>query len=416
MKTKLLVTALTAGLAFGGSTAIAEDADSGWKYTGQGVIYYQTVDGWGNGGLFDQGPGSSSDGWAKAAAGLQLSAVNKDIKNGFGAGVELSGLSSLGLEDDVISGMAQNAGGFNGGAITQAYLTYKANNTSMKWGRQHLPKSLSPFAYTEGWNLFKNSFEALLIVNTDIKDTTLVYASVSEANNSVGDLNNFSDLHTAKGPGHMITAQNKSVEGLTLTGSYYMIADAIASGGDYITDADALWLDASFKVNTISVGLQGGYIGLDMAGADDTTGFGAKISGKVDKFAWSAAFSSVDSGDVTLSNIIGSGVKTPLYTQGVLNQNSIKRDSDTIRFTVATPAAGGKFIFAYANSDLGTTALGTTFGQGVGGEGTYQELDFIYKGSFSKQMPYFVAFVNQNDDRQVDDSQNFFRFWVKYNF
>jgi len=415
MKTKLLVTALTAGLAFAGSTAIAGDADSGWKYNGQGVVYYQTVDGWGNGSLFDQGPGSSSEGWAKAAAGIQLSAVNKDIANGFGAGVELSGISSLGLEENVVSDLVQNAGGLNGGAITQAYVTYKTNNTSMKWGRQQLPKSLSPFAFTEGWNVFKNSFEAFLLVNTDIKDTTLVYANVTEANNSVGDLNNFSDLWTAKDAAHMITAQNKSVDGLTLTGSYYFIPDAVASGGSYVTDAEAFWLDAGFKVNKVTIGLQGGYIG-GITGGEDTSAFGAKIAGKLDNFAWSAAFSSVDDGTLNVANIAGSGVKSPLYTQGVLNQNSIKRDSDTFRFTIATPAAGGKFIFAYANSDLGSTALGTTFGQGVGGSGTYQELDFLYKGSFSKQMPYFIAFVNQNDDRQSDDSQNFFRFWVKYNF
>ncbi len=102
-----------------------------------------------------------------------------------------------------------------------------------------------------------------------------------------------------------------------------------------------------------------------------------------------------------------------------MNQLAIKRDSDTFRITAAMPAAGGKFIAAYSTSDLGATALGPLFpgvGAGEGGAGTYNELDLIYKGKFAKNMPYFVAFVNQNDDRQVNDSQNFFRFWVKYNF
>ncbi len=422
MKTKLLATAVAAGLLVSGGTVAAEEAN-GWKYTGQGVVYYQTVDGWGNGSLFDQGPSSDTEGWAKAAAGIQLGAVNKDIGKGFGAGVELSGISSLGLEHEVVSGLVQNAGGLNNGAITQAYLTYATGKTSMKVGRQQLPKSLSPFAFTEGWNVFKNSFEALLVVNSDIKDTTLVYANVWKANNSVGDLNAFSDLHGAKGGANMITAQNKSIKGVTLTGSYYWITD-ISVYGEYNGDAEAIWLDAGFKVSEVTVGLQGGYIAADpvVAGLgkvdEQVDAFGLKVSGKINKVGWSAAFSSASDSDASvlaLSNIAGGGVKSPLYTQGVLNQNAIKRDSDTFRITAAVPVAGGKFIAAYSTSDLGATALGPVFGTG-GGEGTYNELDFIYKGKFAKNIPYFVAFVNQNDDRLENDSQNFFRFWVKYNF
>ena len=45
-----------------------------------------------------------------------------------------------------------------------------------------LPKSLSPFAFSEGWNVFKNTFEAALVVNTDLPDTTLVYAYVTRSN------------------------------------------------------------------------------------------------------------------------------------------------------------------------------------------------------------------------------------------
>ncbi len=422
MKTKLLTTAIAAGLLVGGGTVAAEEAD-GWKYTGQGVVYYQTADNWGNGSLFDQGPPTATQGWATAAAGIQLGATNSNIGKGFGAGVELSGISSLGLEDDVVYNLSQNAGGLNNGAITQAYVTYATGKTSLKLGRQHLPKSLSPFAFTEGWNVFKNGYEALLVVNSDIKDTTLVYANVWKANNSVGDLNGFSDIHGAKGGANMIAAQNTSIKGVTLTGSYYWIPD-VSVYGTYNGDADAFWLDAGFKIAEVTVGLQGGYIAADpvVAGLgkvdEQVDAFGIKASGKIKKVAWSAAFSSVSDSDASvlaLANIAGGGVKTPLYTQGVLNQHAIKRDSDTFRITAAMPAAGGKFIAAYSTSDLGAKASSSTFGSQPGA-GTYNELDLIYKGSFAKNIPYFVAFVNQNDDRQANDSQNFFRFWVKYNF
>jgi hypothetical protein len=163
---------------------VAEPVEvSGWEFSGQAVAYTQTKDNYGNGDLF---AGDSTSG----ALGLQLGAVNKDIFWGFGAGMELSALangynngysnSNFGLQDHE--------------AITQAYLTYGLGNTILKVGRQQLPKALSPFAFTEGWQIFKNSFDAALVVNTDLPDTTLVYAAVSKSNSSVGDLNNFTKI------------------------------------------------------------------------------------------------------------------------------------------------------------------------------------------------------------------------------
>jgi len=414
MKKSLLVTAVASGLVLAAGNVAADDQKSDWNFKGQGVLYYQTVDGYGRGSLFDQGPGAADSGWAKAAGGLQLRATNKNIGNGFGAGFELSGVSSLGLEEDTISGMVQNAGSLNAGAISQAYLTYASGNTSVKYGRQNLPKSLSPFAFTEGWNVFKNAFDALWIMNKDIKDTTLVFASIDEHNNSVGDLTAFSDFHNAEGSAYMFTAQNKSIDGVTLTGSYYTIPDAIWSNGRYSADVDALWLDAGFKVGGASVGLQGGYID---NGSDDTTAFGVKVAGKVDALSFSLAYSTADDGGLNIANLAGKGVKSPLYTQGVLNQNVIKRDSDSFKATISTKALGGKFIGAFLTSDLGSTALASTFGLNVPGSGTYNEYDFIYKKSFGKNIQTFSAFIIQHDDRQGDDDyQNFVRFWVKYNF
>ena len=382
---------------------VVEEAASNWDFSGQAVVYYQTVDAHGNGSLFEQ---ESS----KAAAGIQLGAVNKDLFAGIGAGFELSGISSVGLERDIVSGMVQNADGdLTGGEITQAYLTYGIGNTSVKVGRQTLPKSLSPFAFSEGWNVFKNTFEAALVVNSDLPDTTLVYAYVTRRNNSVGALDTFKDFYGSDGV-HMITASNGSIGGLTLTGSYYMLPDALGNG----LDADAIWGDAKFKVSDYTVAVQGGVIGGDTL--EDTTAFGAKIGANFGIFNASVAYSSVDDGSLDIANLAGAGVKTPLYTQAVLNQNTIKRDSDTIKVTGSVKALGGKVIAAYINSDLGDTAHASVFGQGNGGAGTYQEIELMYKTTIGQNTKVFAAFINQNDDRQVDDSQNFVRFWARYSF
>jgi len=387
--------------------------ESDWTFNGQTVFYYQTADAQGKGSIFDQGPTSANSGWAKAAAGFQLSATNTDLGNGFGAGFEVSGLSSLGLEKHVVSGLVQNAGGtsdgFTAATVSKGYLTYALNNTNIKIGRQYLPKSLSPFAFSEGWTVFKNSFDAALFVNSDIKDTTLVYAYVTRRNNSVGNLNDYNRFFGSD-VAHMITAQNTSFDGVTLTGSFYSLPDATVDG-----TATALWFDAIFKYDGVNVAFQTGSIGGD-AVPDDNNAYGVKLSGKIGDFDTSFAYSSAGDGTLNIANLAGAGVKSPLYTQAILNQNTIKRDSDSVKVTAAMKALGGKFIVAYINSDLGVTALPSVFGTGVGGQGNYQEIEFIYKKSVGKHIKLFAAFINQNDDRQVDESQNFVRLWARYTF
>ena len=389
--------------------AVEAPTASGWDFSGQGVVYYQTTDNWGNGSVFDQGPADADTGWAKAAAGIQLGAVNKNLLGPIGAGVELSGISSLGLENDIVSGLVQGgAGDLTGAAITQAYLTAGFGNTSLKIGRQRLPKALSPFAFSEGWNVFKNTFEAGLLVNSDLPDTTLVYAYVTRSNHSIKPLSDFSRINKNGDMVHMITAQNKSISGLTLTGSWYLAPDMISDGNDI----NALWGDAKFTMGNYSIALQGGKITPDTK--EDTTAFGAKVGAKFGMFDASLAYSTVDDGTVDIANF-GTGVKSPLYTQAILNQNTIRRDSDTFKVTLGAKALGGKFTGVYINSDLGDSANASVFGNKAGA-GTYQEIELIYKTKLTQNTTLFTAYINQNDDRQTDDSQNFVRVWGKYNF
>ncbi len=449
---------------------------SGWDFSGQAVLYYQTRDVWGDGSLFEQHSHSDIEGAGRvgnsiASAGIQVGAVNKDIFAGIGAGFEMSGISDLYLANEVVNGLTQNAGNtvnpqgsvlydeFNvnsGAAITQAYLTYGIGNTSIKGGRQLLPKSLSPFAFSEGWNVFKNTFDAALIVNTDLPDTTLVGAYVSQANSTLGDLNDFTDLDTAAtvsidgervrigGAGlaedgvWMLTAANKSIENLTLTGTWYYAANMVAD----VADANVLWADAKYNFGEnmygLVLGLQGGVVLTDeplIGGAgglqiQDTTAFGAKIGGNFEYFDASIAYSSVDDGSVSIENF-GTNVKTPLYTQMIFNQNTIKRDSDTIVARAGIKGLGGKFGIAYNYSDLGATALPAVT-SGRGGAGEYSELDVTYKVKvFDGSTTLFAGYVYQNDQRDARDitvegitvhqdatdvDQNMLRFWARYNF
>jgi len=398
------------------------EQSSGWDFSGQAVVYYQTGDyatgvaalgGATDADLFDQ------DG-SRADFGLQLRAVNKDVFAGIGAGVEVSGLSTLNLENwmvsDVMQGVANDSKDVDhltdGGWISQMYLTYGVANTTFKLGRQELPKALSPFAFSENWNVFKNTFDAALVVNTDIANTTIVGAWVAGANhNGLGtvhtnkqgnvvynDLSDFNSVNDDNGI-YMLTVQNKSIEGLTLTGTYYYAAEYV--GGE---DANILWGDAHYKFGDYCAAAQVGTVMSD-GFADDTVAFGLKAGGNFGTFDASIAYSNVNDGGIGVFNV--GGVKTPLYTQMILNQGAIRYDSDSYVARVGVKALGGKFGLAYDYSDTNDASV---FGD------DYQELDLTYKTKvFNDTTTLFAGYIYQDADSWAD-AQNTLRFWARYNF
>ncbi len=383
------------------------EAPSMWDFSGQAVAYYQTADSFGETefDLFEQEQ-------SRANVGIQLNAIG-NLGNGFGAGFQLSGLGTLGLQSDVVSNVMQMAGdNLNDAAITKAYLTWGTEGTTAKFGRQELPKSLSPFAWSEGWNVFKNTYEAALIVNTSIPDTTLVGAWVNKANTNglPGNLNDFNRVNGSDGI-YMITAQNKSVYGLTLTGSYYMATEMLGEKDLNAEDLSIVWGSAEYTNNMLTAAVQGGSVMSD-AFSNDTTAFGAKVAGNINMFSAQIAFSSVDDGDMGVFNV--GGVKTPLYTQMILNQDFIASDADTIVVKGIVKALGGKFIAQYGMTTMNSVSIETAKGT-ITAEQDYNELDLIYKTKVGENTTLLAAYVNQ-DVEGHDDANNVLRFWARYNF
>ena len=413
MKKLLLLSAATSAvLMAGGTISPAEPVvepvvvDSGWDFSGQTVFYYQTSDKKGASSLFKQ-QSSLED------FGIQLRAVNKDLFAGIGAGVELSGLSGLKLTNWMVSNTMQGRDSW----ISQMYLTYGVGNTTFKLGRQELPKALSPFAFSEGWNVFKNTFDAALVVNTDLPDTTLVGAWVAGSNhNGIGagtnDMTRFASVNDSDGI-YMLTLQNKSIDGLALTGTYYYAPSYVGTD-----DAHILWGDAKFKVGDYSVAAQLGTVMSD-GFTNDTFAWGLKAGGNFGMFDASIAYSSVDDGDQGLFNV--GGVKTPLYTQMILNQDAIRTDSDTFVVRAGVKALGGKFGFAYGYSDMNDAVRGKLVDGKSGGAGTYNEVDLTYKTKvFNDSTTLFAGYIYQNrsydEAGKKDWSNNVVRFWARYNF
>lgn len=413
MKKALLLSVVASSMIMaGGDIAPVEPAVeapaevASWEFGGQAVLYYQTNDADGAGDLFDQ-----DTAWANA--GVQLRATNADVFAGIGAGVEVNGLATLGLHEDVVVGPMMNAGTADtrGGWISQAYLTYGMGNTTLKAGRQELPKALSPFAFSEGWNVFKNTFDAIVAINTDLPSTTLVGAWVAKANIMTGngtapgaDQSQFVSMNPDNSGDDdgvfMITAQNKSIENVTLTGTWYYASEFLTSN-----DLHALWGDAKFGVAGLNIGLQAGTLMHDDFN-DDFVAYGAKIGGTFGMVDASIAYTSTDDGGDAGIDTFGAtnlaGIKTPLYTQAILNQGHIQRDSDTVLVKAGVKALGGKVGAYYNYSDKGN-----------GDE--YSEFAVTYKGKVTDDITVFGAYV-YNDLESNSDSGNFIRVWGRYAF
>jgi len=410
------------------SSAMAADKGIDIVTTGQAVVYYQTASNNGdNNDAYGQDTELFSKGSSKGNVGVQLN-LDADLKNDFTFGSQLTYIGTAGLEGNLVSGTMQGTGAAPGNiiqnnditneiALTQIFVAKKIANTTVKIGRQELPQALSPFAYSEDWNVFKNTFEAGLIVNTDLPDTTLVGAYVSAANSNA-DLGNFNNVANGTGTAannvtagaYMLTAQNKSIPMTTVTASYYDVAKAIPSGTtfDGITAAwgDIAVADKSLPMG-LKVGVQGGKVMVDTANLDDTSAFGVKLGlAPIENLTLCAAYTSVDDGAVPIQNI--AGVKSPLYTQLIANNGVITTDNNTIMLKAA-----------YAMGDIGTVILqGTQTSDESIADNDLTDIELVYKVN-AGGVDFLAAYINQAWDNKTlsgADGQNIVRLVARYAF
>jgi len=458
MKKTLVSLAAVAALTTG---AMAADKGIDIVTTGQAVVYYNTAAKSGGSGanksqdLFGTSTTAGEMDNTRGNIGIQLN-LDADLKNGFTFGSTINYLGTLGLEKNLVNSTMQNTNLATGAVHTnnnvgstnvaddiylaQLFVAKKMGNTTLKLGRQELPKSLSPFAFSEGWNVFKNTFDAALVVNTDIPDTTVVGAYVAGGNkNGFGaNMSNFNNLAvnqhpvlgtgglTVSGTAYMLTAQNKSIPMTTITATYYDMAKVVGltRGKD---GANVIWGDVLVAGKDmplgLKVGVQGGQTSAEDSTVADTAAYGVKIGlAPIKALSLCLAYTSVD-GDKNKANIaiqnIG-GVKTPLYTQMVANQGFIRQDSDTYMIKAAYNTGDyGKIIAQYAGSDIGDGAQAAQMylknGKNEGKD--FAEFDLVYKVK-AANINWLAAYINQtwDDASGAYDTQDIVRFVARYNF
>ena len=350
---KLTKIALSAVVALGlSSSAFAVDFGgvNNVKVSGQTKLYYETIDN-GNSDLFSQASASGQ-------AALKLGVTGKFGK-AMGFGLTTYAIDTLGLENNLVSGTRVGKAGAEGAEFLntqwwfgEAYITYKMGNTLAKIGRQTLN---TPLAFTENWNLTPNTFDAAVLINSDIPKTTLIAAYVGRGNGTYGSVVNFDgEFNTFVADGaYALGVLNKSIPNVPVNLWYYNVQDV----------ADAAWIDANAKFGMVSVKAIYATMMPKAAGANDTDAYALKVSAKAANVKVCLAYSSVSDGALPVANTATGFKKTKLPTAGVYADGTVvaQPDTDSFKIKASTKVAGFGLTAQYISADIdnGSDRIGT---------------------------------------------------------
>src|SRR3989339_1808844 len=365
------------------------------KVNGEAKVWYQTSE-YSGGATAVTAAAAAQDFFdhdTNSQAEVKLSiGATADLVQNLSAGIKVTALSTLGLENNLVGAVPAAKYNNDGTAATgslddqswteELYLAYTMGKTTAKIGRQALS---TPLAFTENWNVVDNTFEAAVLLNNDLPDTTLVAAYVGK-HNGVGLLQASATAATHGGRGSTVAqsgtfsnfgtegayaagAINKSVPNTTLQAWYYNVS-AIA---------DAYWLQADTKLlDMVTIGVQ--YAGMDPklsratvvaagynAGDEDlavvkksSDAFAVKAAVDVAGVNLYAAYSEVSDGTLGFANT-ATGDKSSLYTSlgSVYMDGEIAAapDTDTWKIGASTKMIPGVTLSAsYAEAETGNNA------------------------------------------------------------
>ncbi len=380
---------------------------------------------------------------------------------GISAGVGFYTSQDLGTKDSNIakydtSMLDQNNNSYS--ILGQAYLQGQFGKTTVKVGRQQLD---TPLAASDDARMIPNLFEAAVVINTDLPDTTLIGAYVARmagwdsysnrasktqfnsmsrsALSSLADVNNIGDNGV-----YAAAVVYGGIKNLTLQGWYYHAVDVL----------DAPYLQADYAIEfskDIKLTLSGQYYSLKATG--DTKNLLDSLALKLDYDVWGAkaaltldnigltpyiAYNSVSDkdGGLTAMNTWGGLPEfTNMeeanlnngYTNGV-NTNNLLNNTGPATY-IGTGASGAKAWKAGVDLNLDKYGLGArTLGVAYGSydlknnrngnvDSDYNVWDVVYtcNGMLLKNLDAKLAYENV-DNKQDSKDQSWFKFILNYNF
>ncbi|BCD61153.1 MULTISPECIES: OprD family outer membrane porin [unclassified Nitratiruptor] len=280
--------------------------------------------------------------------------------------------------------------------LGEAYLLGEFGNTTIKVGRQEID---TPFADTDDIAMVPNTFEAALLINKDLPDTTIILAQVQRwAGVDAPNPSSFEDLNGDDGV-QVASITYEGIEGLALSAWYYYLNDFAI---DKIFYADANY---EGEVNGVSyaLGVQYAYQNYSASGVDSASIYGVSASAGYKGFTLGVAYNK--SNDNAADNGFGGG---PFFTSA----------------EVLTLAEGGVDADAwYVNAELDLDTFGVeglTFGAGYlnltdTNNVDSTEFDGYISYAFNDNLSFNLIYSDVDDDINKDNFTNT-RIFVNYSF
>ena len=446
---------LVAALLIGSSAFAIENT----KVSGDAKLYYDTTS---SKGLQD---------YSRGQIALGLGATT-DLVSNVSAGFHATVLTTLGLENNLVGGVWAGNISANGNAngnhlqssngtgwwIDQAWLAASYGKTTAKVGRMEID---TPLAFTEKWNIAENTFEAFVVINQDIPDTTLVGAYVGGSNGANGQTvqnaqngttpfsgyTTYNDgaeaagaalgtnaLDAVGGAGaYAVGIVNNSVKPLTVQAWYYNVLQV----------ADAYWLQADVNVNGILAGAQYADMTLKnnvtslVAGTNvnvkavvdgmpdydmSTTAYGLMLGYAMkDVVTVKAAYTSVDDKGVLTIQNTATGDQSKLYTEAWWNYGVVgQAGADSYMFNAEATFATVDFLAQYTHADVdhkGAGAAATMDEIAVTASKSFGPLDATIAYIYTKMDDGLGGnYITDNDGRNGKKTENRAQAYLTLNF
>lgn len=437
-----------------GSTAFAIENT---KVSGDVKLFYGTMDTDNTAGLTNAASQPTdaktsffdADGaYGDAAVNLELTT---DLTKGVSAGVKGTFVTTLGLESNLVSNTWSNvhgvtanaAGGFSGGYqlddamyIGELWVAGSAFDTTLKVGRQALD---TPLAFTETWGIDENTFEAAVVINQSIPDTTLVGAYVGKSNGSADDVTTNLTINTITAAQAGYVAEggkfntfgtdgvyvaglvNNSIKPLTVSAWYYSLQQM----------AEAYWIQADLNIDGILAGAQYTQVDADklISGVDEDKAYAVMLGYEAKDVATiKLAYSSVDDeGTIGVANVAtgsgaaaarnGSGAQSKLYTEMWWAYGNVSQiGADSYSVTAEGTVAGIDLLAGYYAADI-KVAAGSTINANADAEVT--EIALVASKSFGPLDTSLALIFDSVEDKVTpanDVDANHLQVYLTYNF
>lgn len=261
--------------------------------------------------------------------GGNLSYITGDFY-GFKSGVTVQGSTVTASDLDNAPTAYNKDQNVSGAILSQAYLQYSVANTTGKIGRQYIS---TPLVEGSGSRIFKESFEGLVISNTDISNTTIVAAYVDKeqyrTNIASGgtDIKAVSDFEQIQDGAYTLYVNNKSVKNLTLDAQYALIN----SDSNTLNDTKAFYGAASYNINPFTIETQTYQTDNGDTSNSNGSAYAINLMGNFDKLSLGAAYSIITD-DANIIYGLGNGADY-IYTASWIYGGIYDADTDAYKLS-----------------------------------------------------------------------------------